>query len=477
MISVYFMVKKASIFSARITKHLLTICFMLAFSANLYTQVIGNPPVTHYSHDDFNSDAQFWDACQDTLGVMYFGNNYGVLRFDGERWDKISLPNNSAVRSLHCSENGVIYAGGFNEFGTINTNTDGSFSYHSLRDVLPPKYSEIGNVWQILELNKTIVLRTYDYLILLNNSNVEIIEATDAFNFSEVVNNKLFVLDRDLLFEMDINSSQFTEVFSTRDIFNESLLRILPGQTKETVFLLTKEGSFFEISLLNNSVRRLQRLIPRESEQVFTSAIQAQSGNIYIGTLSNKLSSWKFQNNKFIRIRTFNNLQDQTVLNLYESNEGVIWTLLNKGLDYFDPNAHLTNIFQGSSIYDAVIFDNRLFIATNQGVFYSTKQYSDSIIYQNEFQKIPALDGQAWSLKTVDNQLFCAHDRGLFEIKNNRTNPIQDFQGVWKLFPVSGISNQFFVCTYNGLGLIQIKDGRTTVLSTSLPGFEDSTVT
>lgn len=469
------MVKKASLFSAPIAKHLLTICFMIAFSANLYAQVIGNPPVTHYSHNDFNSDAQFWDACQDPLGVMYFGNNYGVLRFDGERWDKISLPNNSAVRSLHYSENGEIYAGGFNEFGTIKTNTDGGFSYHSLREVLPPKYSEIGNVWQILELNNTIVLRTYEYLILLNNSNVEIIEAADAFNFAEVINNKLFVLDQNMLFDFNITTSQFTEVITTGDISNESLLKILPGKTKDAVYLLTKEGSIYEISLQNNSVRKLQRLIPRESEQLFTSAIQSRSGEIYIGTLSNKLSSWKLQDNKFIRIRSFNNLQDQTVLNLYESKEGVIWTLLNKGLDYFDPNAHLTTIFQGSSIYDAVLFKNKLFIATNQGVFYSTKQYSDSIIYQSEFQKIPALDGQAWSLKAVDNHLFCAHDQGLFEIKNNGTKPIRDFQGVWKLFPVSGKSDQFFVCTYNGLGLIQIKDGRTTVLSTLLPGFEDST--
>jgi hypothetical protein len=469
------MVKKALFFSTKITKHLLIFCFLLAFFSNLSAQIIGNPPVTHYSHKDFNSDAQFWDACQDTLGVMYFGNNYGVLRFDGERWDKISLPNNSAVRSLHCSEDGIIYAGGFNEFGTIRTNADGSFSYHSLREILPPKYSEIGNVWQILEVNNTLVLRTYNYLILLNKSNVEIIEASDAFNFAEVVNNKLFVLDQNMLFDFNISTSQFTEVIATGDIYNESLLKILPGETKEAVFLLTKEGSIYEISLQNNSVQRLQRLIPRESEQLFTSAIQSRSGRIYIGTLSNKLSSWKLQDNKFIRIRSFNNLQDQTVLNLYESKEGVIWTLLNKGLDYFDPNAHLTNIFQGSSIYDAVLFENRLYIATNQGVFSSTNHYSDSIIYQDEFQKIPALDGQAWSLKVIDDQLFCAHDQGLFEIKNNKTVPIKGFQGVWKLFPVSGKSNQFFVCTYNGLGLLQIQDGSHTVLSASVPGFEDST--
>ncbi|WP_291858033.1 hypothetical protein [Marinilabilia sp.] len=438
-------------------------------------QVIGNPPVTHYSHQDFNSDGQFWDACQDTSGIMYFGNNYGVLRFDGERWNKISLPNNSAVRSLHCSENGIVYAGGYNEFGIIETNTNGSFTYQSLRNILPPKYSEIGNVWQILELNNTIILRTFDFLILLNRNNVEIIEASGTFNFAGISGNDLLVLDKKNLFLLNVNTSQFQRIISTEDILNESILKILPGHENESLYLLTKEGSLFEISLKNKTAHRQQKLISLSSKQVFTSAIQSLSGEVYIGTLSNKLSSWKFQDNRLIKVRSFGDLQDQTVLNIFESHEGIIWILLNKGLDFFDPNAHLTNIFQGSSIYDAILFNNRLFIATNQGVFHSADIYSNSVIYQNEFQKIPMLDGQTWSLKVIDNQLFCAHDQGLFMISNGQTTQIPGFQGVWKLFPVSGKSDQFFICHYNGIGLIQIRNGNYLVLSNSLPGFDDST--
>jgi hypothetical protein len=448
---------------------------LIAFSSLSLGQVVGTPPVTHYSHQNFNSDGQFWDACQDTSGIMYFGNNYGVLRFDGERWNKISLPNNSAVRSLHCSGNGTVYAGGYNEFGIIQANANGNFSYQSLRNILPPKYSEIGNVWQILELNKTIILRTFDFLILLNRNNVEIIEASGTFNFAGISGNDLLVLDKKNLFVLNLNTSQFQHIISTKEIFNESLLKILPGDENGSLYLLTKEGSLFEISLKNKTAQRRQKLISPTSKQVFTSTIQSRSGEVYIGTLSNKLSSWRFQDNRLIKIRVFGDLQDQTVLNLFESHEGVIWVLLNKGLDLFDPNAHLTNIFQGSSIYDAVLFNKRLFIATNQGVFHSADIYSNSVIYQNDFQKMPMLDGQAWSLKVIDNQLFCAHDQGLFRISNGQTKQVPGFPGVWKLFPVSEKSDQFFVCNYNGLGLIQIKNGNYSVLSNSLPGFDDST--
>nr|MDA3863815.1 triple tyrosine motif-containing protein [Deltaproteobacteria bacterium] len=440
-----------------------------------FGQVIGNPPVTHYSHQDFNSDEQFWDACQDSKGIMYFGNNYGILTFDGERWKKVSLPNNSGVRSLHHSKKGSVYAGGYNEFGVISSNKNGIPSYESMRHLLPSKYPEIGNVWQIIELNETIILRTFDYLILINHQKVEIIEATESFRYTAVVDHQLFLLDQNKLFILNINTSQLQPVISVEDISNERFLALFPGKTKDSIFLLTKKGSFFDVSLNTQKAHRLQSIVPPASNQLLTAAIQSSSGEIHTGTLSNKLSTWKIKNNRLVKIRTYAELQDQTVLNLFESKEGTIWVLLNKGLDYFDPNSPLTNIMQGPSVYDVAIFKNKLFTATNQGVFHSAGINSDSIIYQNEFTKVPMLGGQAWALNIINNQLFCAHDLGLFRIIDNQQTHIPGFPGVWKLFPISKTDDLYFVCTYNGLGVIQISDNTFSVLETTLPGFDEST--
>jgi AraC family chitin signaling transcriptional activator len=465
------MFKHQQIIFTRECKRCLTVIILFSLSLSSIAQsagsVIGNPPVYHYTHQDFNSDAQFWSACQDSMGVMFFGNNYGILRFNGERWDKISLPNNSAVRSLHKASDGTIYAGGFNEFGTIVSNDDGSFSYHSLRSSLPPKYTEFGNVWQIMEIHNTVILRTFEFICLISNRNIEIIEASDAFRFAGISQNRLFVLDQNQLFLLDINSSRFHPVASEQALNNESILKIFPGKNKKSVFLLTQEGSLFDIRLDSDAVKKVQELPLSESKQVLTSAIQTSSGEIYIGTLSHNLSSWKFQNNKLASIRSFPELQDQTVLNLFESHENTIWVLLNKGLDYFDPKAHLTSIFQGSSIYDAIMFEGKLHIATNQGVFRSSKVNPDSILNQNEFEKLPSLGGQAWSLKVIGNQLFCAHDKGLYRIAKNKISKVPGFSGVWKLYPVSGSPQNYFICTYNGLGLLSVSQNKYTILQTS----------
>lgn len=438
-------------------------------------QIVGNPPVAHYTHHDFNSDAQFWDACQTPSGIMYFGNNYGALRFDGERWSKISLPNNSAVRSLHCSKNGTVYAGGYNEFGTIETDASGRDFFRSMRHLLPPQYTETGNIWEILELKNTIVLRSFNYLILIKDNNLEIIEASGAFTFVTIANDNLFVLDDDQLYILDPEQSQMETIFSSEEINNESFLEIFDSKNPQRPLLLTKEGSLFEISLETRSARHIQQLNAESSGQTYTAAIKSSSGDIYIGTLSNKLSTWSLQNQRFKKLRTYSELQDQTVLNLYESREGAIWVLLNKGLDYFDPNTPLTNIIKGPSVYDATIFENQFYVATNQGVFQSEEIYTDSILDQNNFKKTPMLEGQTWSLQPIGNQLFCAHDRGLFRIKEKQLIQIKGFSGVWKLFPVSGTTDLYFVCTYNGLGLIQITENSFSVLRTQLSGFNEST--
>src|SRR6185436_20993220 len=44
--------------------------------------------------------ATSWAAVQDDQGVVYFGNESGVVEYDGAAWRLTQLPNHSVVRSL-----------------------------------------------------------------------------------------------------------------------------------------------------------------------------------------------------------------------------------------------------------------------------------------------------------------------------------------------------------------------------------------
>ena len=69
---------------------------------------------------DYNAGIQNWSIAQDERGVMYFGNNNGLLEFDGSAWRLYELPTKGIVRAIYISKDGRIYVGSYEEFGYSN---------------------------------------------------------------------------------------------------------------------------------------------------------------------------------------------------------------------------------------------------------------------------------------------------------------------------------------------------------------------
>jgi len=98
---------------------LIFLCCYL-FQSTIISQNIqenGYPLINNYSPKEYGADTQNWAIMQDERGIMYFGNNLGLLEYDGSDWKLYPLPNNSTVRSLALGENGKIYAGGVGDLG------------------------------------------------------------------------------------------------------------------------------------------------------------------------------------------------------------------------------------------------------------------------------------------------------------------------------------------------------------------------
>jgi ligand-binding sensor domain-containing protein len=82
-------------------------------------------------------------------------------------------------------------------------------------------------------------------------------------------------------------------------------------------------------------------------------------------------------------------------------------------------------------VYSSKLYDGKLYIGTNQGLFY--KEYKGN----GEFKFIDGTKGQVWSLFEYDGTLFCGHDSGTFIIKAFRKIYSQNQElGNLKRFPV-----------------------------------------
>ena len=58
------------------------------------------PPVYNYTTAMYGGGNQNWAVAQGANGVMYIGNNNGLLCFDGVNWELHRLPNHLSVKSL-----------------------------------------------------------------------------------------------------------------------------------------------------------------------------------------------------------------------------------------------------------------------------------------------------------------------------------------------------------------------------------------
>src|SRR5215510_16210222 len=71
----------------------------------------GLPFLRNYAPKDYGQQARNWVVAQDARGVIYIGNNDGVLIYDGARWQTVRVPNYSAVYSLDVGASGTVYVG------------------------------------------------------------------------------------------------------------------------------------------------------------------------------------------------------------------------------------------------------------------------------------------------------------------------------------------------------------------------------
>jgi diguanylate cyclase (GGDEF)-like protein len=120
----------------------------------------GNPPAQRFV-PDLDIHPQNYSVAQDPSGVLYVGNQEGVLEFDGETWRLLPLPNHEIVRSLAAAPDGRIYVGGYNSFGYLVRDETGALAYRDLsaRFAANTGGREFADIWDILVAPEGVYFR------------------------------------------------------------------------------------------------------------------------------------------------------------------------------------------------------------------------------------------------------------------------------------------------------------------------------
>ena len=110
---------------------------------------VGRPFLTCFSPAETGGGNQEWAFAQDHRGVLYIGDNLGVLEYDGASWRLIMTATNNVVRALDVDDAGRVFVGSSVDFGYLAPDAAGEKHYISLLDYVPEGDRVFNDVWTV----------------------------------------------------------------------------------------------------------------------------------------------------------------------------------------------------------------------------------------------------------------------------------------------------------------------------------------
>ncbi len=427
------------------------IILTLLQATNMMAQVksTGLPDVHNFTTDITQAGPQTWDIYEDSQGNVYFGNEKGVVKYDGEEWLIIPLENNSEVYSIAQAIDGNIYIGGYTEIGMITKDSIGKTSYQNLNHLIPQAYRNFSSVWKIYQTHYGIIFQSYEYIFILQDDTIRVIEPETSFGFSYYVNNNFYIVEKGDGLKLLTNGELVT--LSGNPIFSNDEIRfILPFRSKDLLI-----GSFSNGLYILSNERMSKWNIEMNSiaidQNLYTGSFN--EGKYIFGTVKNGLYITDSEGNIIQHINRLKGLQNNTVLTHYTDSKGNLWLGLDNGLDYLKtslPVSFMNHNFNLETVYTSIAYKDRLYVGTNQGLF---SKPLDELSNPKDisFEIVENTEGQVWNLAIVDDQLLCAHNYGAFRIEGMNAYKISTSVGIWNFFRLNGVKDHLFSGSYYGL--------------------------
>jgi len=403
---------------------IILILIILYLSIQVYSQTgdYAKYEITNYTSFDYSWEEQNFAITNDNRGVMYFGNNKGILEYDGKNWKKILTTNNIYIRVLAKNDKGIVYVGTKNEFGFLTVDSKGELIYTILQKNLNDEIIKI----YCLD-NKIYFCSKLKIYIYQNNKSIKTINLLANNDFTFVVDNKIITCNTDSgLYVLENN--ELTKYLSHENLKGKTYKGIFKFSSDE--LLLVTRRNFF---IYNTKTKTLLKdfFNPATIEFVKSGIYCALKINDYkyaIGTEKKGIIIIDNNGNIINQINKTNSnkINDDQITNLFLDNSLNLWATTFNGISKIEINTGIEKFGKENNLNGIVteikMFNNNLFLTTT----YSTYNYvfaKDS--FKVCFNKFDELENGNWDLDNNNNYIYISNDYGIYSIdKNNYINHI-----------------------------------------------------
>jgi signal transduction histidine kinase len=441
-------------------------CIIILIGKNSYSQnnyEFGAPFTQQYTPKEFKGTSQVWCCIQDKRGIMYFGDNLGILQFDGTNWERIHNSNESRVLDFAMDSTGRVYVGAFSEFGYLQPNDTGKMEYVSLSSQLSEEDKAFLDIWRIHINSDGIYFFAANCIFRYFNNEITKFHADLRPFFGYKVNNDIYATERNkgvcLIKDTTLIPLEGVETsqLNIRTMIPMGENQILMGSTFGEMFLYNKKEkkyTIFETPAKEYFKANMSFFFYKRIDKDRFAVVTTQGMVI----LSNEGDILQV-------INANRGLFSGQIYSLTLDRNHNLWACMSKGIVRIDIDYPVSIYGTNQNINDGTLtvceYNNKIFVGSFDGVKY-LPEYKIAMENDNHrFIEINGFIGTCWDLKVFDNTLYGVGSDGIWIINENEARNIfklHEFGSIFGIEKNPQFPDVLFLGMAGKFGYIRIKN-------------------
>jgi len=313
-------------------------------SCLLYSPIhgqISKPFIINYDKSKYAAGNQNWSVAVNQSGIVYIGNNQGLLEFDGANWNLYKMPDQMVVRSVATTEDSIIYVGSFEEFGYWTKDEKGMLHYISLSSSLDPDLFHNDEIWRIIPLNGKIYFQSFSSIFIYDGKSIHTITPGFTLVLLCKAHDRLFIhgVDRGLY---ELAGDTLRLIPLSTSLGNDEIKVVLPYKENKLLIGAAASGMFLLDGISLTPWKSSVNDLIKQTEVNNGLAIE---NRIIIGTIVNGIYIMDNEGNLMAHLNSPDYLQNNTILALCTDEKGNIWAAHgNRGLFRIKLNRQLDSV-------------------------------------------------------------------------------------------------------------------------------------